>query len=117
MSGRTILTAIALGGWLMASVLAFLVVAYASFFGVGVIGLVLWFICTRIELEGDHPVATGSTTSLLALQLRARHEMSREQRAAQRQEQSLAMQSVRFFRHLGMALTAIGFGGFLCYQL
>ena len=38
MSGKTILTAIALSGWLLASVVAFLIVAYTSFFGIGFIG-------------------------------------------------------------------------------
>jgi hypothetical protein len=43
--------------------------------------------------------------------------MSREQRAAVRHKHSLAVKSARFFKHLGMALTAIGFGGFLYYQV
>ena len=43
--------------------------------------------------------------------------MSREQRAAQRHEGSLAMKSARFFKHLGMGLTLIGLGGFLYYQV
>ena len=117
MSAKSILMAIALSGWLLASVLAFLIVAYAGFFGIGFIGVVLWFICAQVELEQDQPVATGSTASLVAPQLKARNEMSREQRAAQRHEQSLAVQSTRFFKHLGMGLALIGFGGFLCYQV
>jgi hypothetical protein len=117
MSGKTILTAIALSGWLLASVVAFLIVAYTSFFGVGFIGIVLWFVCAQLELEGDLPTATGSTASLLAPQLKARREMSQEQRAAQRHEGSLAMKSARFFKHLGMGLTLIGLGGFLYYQV
>jgi|SRR3979490_2377796 hypothetical protein len=117
MSGKSVLIAIALSGWLLASVVAFLIVAYTSFFGIGLIGVVLWFICTQIELEEEGPVATGSTASLLAPQVRARNEMSREQRAAQRHEQSLAVKSARFFKHLGMGLALIGFGGFLYYQV
>jgi hypothetical protein len=117
MSAKSILMAIALSGWLLASILAFLIVAYAGFFGVGFIGIVLWFICAQVELEEDRPVATGSTAGLLAPQLRARNEMSREQRVAQRYEGFQALQSARFFKHLGMGLVLIGFGGFLCFQV
>lgn len=117
MSGKSILTAIALGAWLLASVVAFLVVAYTSFFGIGLIGLVLWFISTQFELDGDQPVATSFSASLLAAQVRARSEMSREQRAAQRHDDSLRAKSARFFRHLGMGLTLIGVCGFLYYQV
>ena len=117
MSGKAILTAIALSGWLLASVVAFLVVAYTSFFGVGLIGVALWFVATQFELEEDRPVATGSTASLLASQVKARNEMSREQRAAQRHEGSLRARSARFFKHLGIGLTLIGLAGFLYYQV
>jgi len=71
----------------------------------------------RSNWEEDGPVGNVSAVSLLAPQLRARNEMSREQRAAVRHKHSLAVKSARFFKHLGMALTAIGFGGFLYYQV
>ena len=45
-------------------------------------------------------------------QLEADRKMSPEQRAAKRNEQSLAAQTTRFFRHFGIALAAIGFIGF-----
>jgi len=114
---KSILMAIALAGWLVAGVIAFMVVAYTSFFGVAVVGLVLWFICTRFELEEEGVVGNISTTSLLASQLRARNELPREQRAAQRHAHSLAMQTAHFFRNLGIALTLIGAAGFLWYQI
>src|SRR5678815_5605085 len=44
MSGKTMLMAFALSAWLIVSVVAFLVVAYAGFFGIAVLGLLLWFI-------------------------------------------------------------------------
>ncbi len=51
MSGRTTLIAITVGAWLFASLLVMALVAYVGFFGVGLVGLLFWFICTRIELE------------------------------------------------------------------
>jgi hypothetical protein len=55
--------------------------------------------------------------SLIASQYEARQKMSPEQRAAEREEQSVTMHSVRFFRHLGISLTLIGGAGFAYYQL
>lgn len=117
MPAKSILMAIALSGWLLASILAFLIVAYTGLFGIGFVGVVLWFICAQVELEEGGPVATGSTASLIVSQVRARNEMSREQHAAQRHERSLTEHSARFFKHLGMGLAVIGFGGFLYYQV
>jgi len=114
---KSIIMAIALSGWLVAGVIAFLIVAYTSFFGIAVVGLVIWFVCTRFELEEDGVVGNISTASLLASQLRARRELPREQRAAARHAHSLALQSAHFFRNLGIALTLIGVAGFLWYQI
>ena len=117
MHGKVVILAVAALGWLVASLIAFVLVAQFTFFGIGLIGLLLWFICTHIELEKDAAVSSGWTPSLIASQYEARQKMSPEQRAADREEQSLAMHSVRFFRHLGIALTLIGGAGFACYQL
>ena len=117
MSAKSVVMAIALSGWLIAAVFAALVVAYTSFFGIGVIGIMLWFVCTQVELEEDGPVGNASAVSLLAPQIRVWNEMSREQRAAVRHKHSLAVKSARFFKHLGMGLALIGFGGFLYYQV
>jgi hypothetical protein len=117
MHGRTIVLAIAACGWLVASLIAFVLVTSFGFFAVGVIGLLMWFICVRIELEKDAAVSSGWAHQLIEPQHRAREGMSDDERARQRHEQSLAMQSGRFFRHLGMGLTAIGASGFLYFQL
>jgi hypothetical protein len=117
MHARTIALAVAACGWLVASLIAFVLVASFGFFAIGLIGLLLWFICVRIELEKDAAVGSGWTPHLIASQHEARERMSGDERASWRHEQSLAMQSTRFFRHLGMALTLIGAAGFLYFQL
>ena len=81
------------------------------------IGLLLWFVCVRMELEKDAAIGIGRTPDLIACQHEARERMSAEERAAWREEQSLALQSMRFFRHLGIALTMIGGAGFAWFQL
>jgi len=116
MHGRTIALAVAAVGWLVASLIAFVLVASFSFFGMGLIGLLIWFVCTRIELEKDAAIGSGWSPGLIASQYEARQRMSPEQRAAYREEQSAAMHSLRFFRHLGMALVAIGGAGFAWLQ-
>jgi len=117
MTGNAILFAVACCGLMVASVLAFVLVATFSFFGIAVIGLMIWFICVRIELEKDAAVGSSRATELIATQFEARQRMSEEQRAQYREEQSLAMQSVRFFRYLGVGLTLIGGVGFALFQI
>lgn len=117
MSGRTILNAIALGCWLFASVVAFMIVAYTSFFGVGVIGLMIWFVSTRVDLEQDGTVGAGVSPGFLAHQVKTRAEMSRAERAALRGQRLLEARSARFFKYLGMVLTVGGFAGFWFFQL
>jgi hypothetical protein len=117
MSGKSIAVTVAIMGWLLASLIAFVIVALVGFFGVGVIGLLIAFISTQFELDSDGAVAGGIGSDLLARQIRAQREMSPEQRAARRTEKSLLAQSVNFFRYFGIGLVLIGFGGFAYYQL
>jgi hypothetical protein len=118
MPGKAIVMAFVWSGWLIASVIAFMIVAYAGFFGVAVIGLMIWFVTARVDMEQDgNVVGAGFTPGFLAQQLRVKAEMSRAERAAWRGRQLIARQSTRFFRYLGMGLTALGIGGFLLFQI
>lgn len=117
MPGKAFFMAFVWSGWLIASVIAFMIVAYASFFGVGVIGLMIWFVTARVDMEHDGVVGAGISPGFLAHQLKTRTEMSRAERAALHGRHLLEKQSTRFFRWLGMALTAAGFGGFLLFQI
>jgi hypothetical protein len=114
---KSIVMAIVLSGWLIAGVIAFMIVAYTSFFGIAVIGLMIWFVCTRVDLEQEGTAGVGVSPGFFARQVRTKREMSHAERAALRGEKSLEAQTTRFFRHLGIALTLIGAGGFLYFQL
>ena len=116
MSARSILMAIALSAWLLASGVAFLIVAYLSFFGVAFIGLIICYVGAQFELDGDRPVGSLAT-SFLGAQVRAQQEMSAEQRQSVRHENLLANQSARFFKFFGLGLMTIGLCGGLYYQL
>jgi hypothetical protein len=114
LSGRSILIAIALSAWILASAVTFLFVAYTSFFGIGVIGLIICYITFRIEMD---EVPSALATSDLGARLQAEQELPLEQRRSVAHEKSLAMQSVRLFRLFGIGLAAIGLCGGLYTQL
>lgn len=117
MSDRAILIGVALVGWFMAALAAYAIVSLVGFFGVGLIGLAITFIATQFELDFDGVVAGGINSDLLARQVRAEREASPEQRRASRNDKSLQMQSVRFFKFLGIGLAVVGFGGFAYFQM
>ena len=106
-----------LSAWLLASAVAFFVVAYTTFFGIAVIGLAICYVSTQFQLDADTPVASSLTTSFLAAQLQAKRDLSEEQRMAARHEQSLSNQSARFFKLFGLGLVVIGLCGGIYYQL
>ena len=114
MSARSLLIALALSAWILASAVAFLFVAYTSFFGIGVIGLIICGISYRLETN-DAPSAL--VTSDLGRQLQADRDLPLEQRRAADHEKSLVKQSVRFFKLFGLGLAAIGLCGGLYTQL
>lgn len=109
MSGKSIVIAVVLAGWFVGALIAFVTVALFGFLGVGLVGVLIAFVATQFELDA---YAAG----MIHHQLEADRQMSQEQRAAKRNEQSFFVQSTRFFRHLGIALALIGFGGFASTQ-
>src|ERR1700704_5574762 len=111
MPGKAFVMAFVWSGWLIASVIAFMIVAYAGFFGVAVIGLMIWFVTARVDMEQDGVVGAGVSPGFLAQQVRTRAEMSAAERAAWHGKQLIEKQSTRFFKYLGIALTALGLGG------
>jgi hypothetical protein len=116
-SGREVLTGVALVGLFLMIAVAMALVARVGFLGVGIIGVLTWFICVRLELEKDAAVGNVMTTGLYAQQMRAREGMTRADKAAERHDQRVLLQSLRFFKRLGIGLTVIGLGMFVLYQL
>jgi hypothetical protein len=111
MSGKSIVIAVALIGWFFASLIAFVVVALFDFLGVAVIGVLIAFVSNQGELHSGS--STGGTYGAAMIRHQTGEQQpSPERRAAERVEHSLIGQSARFFRHFGIALAVIGFGGF-----
>jgi hypothetical protein len=114
MPGRMIALAIAACGWLGAGLIAVMLVASAGFGVICVIGLMVWFVAARIDSRRDDPLRTRMAPHLMASQ---RERFEDDVSATWYPEPSLAQQTVRGFRHLGMALTLIGAGGLIWFQL
>ena len=93
MSGKFIVNAIAVVGWLIASVVAYAIVVLAGFFGVGLIGLLIVFAATQFDLESNGPASGGLNLGFLRVQ------------------------PVRFFKYFGGVVALIGFVGFAYYQI
>jgi hypothetical protein len=119
MPARSILMAIALSAWLVIGIFVFITVAYVGFIGVGVVGLVLLFVCTLVELDADRPVGTGgiATPAFLARQVEVAAAQRPEERASSLADRLLSLQSIRFYKYLGAALAVVGIGGFLLFQV
>ena len=111
MSGRFIVLVVAAIGWLIAALIAYAVVSLFGFFGVGFFGLLLLFICTQVELESE------AGARLFAPQAEARQARPGAERASGRHGPPPAGRTPRFVRSVGIALTLLGFGGFLYFQL
>jgi hypothetical protein len=114
---RTILNTLALSAWVLASAVAFLIVAYTTFFGIAVIGLAICYVSSRFELDANRPIGSSFVTGIHEQQLRADRDLTVEQRMSVHHEQSLSIQSARFFKHLGLGLMLIGLSGGIYYQL
>jgi len=117
MPAKSIVMAFVLSGWLVALVLAGLIIAYTSFFGVAVLGLITVCVSVIVDQDRDGPVGTGVTPDFLARQVDARAAMSNAQRRTFRAEQGLEARSTRLFRWCGLAMMAVGLAGFWLLQL
>ena len=71
-AGREVLGGIALVGLFVMIAIAMAFVARVGFLGVGIVGVLTWFVCVRLELEKDAAVGNVTTTGLYAQQIRAR---------------------------------------------
>lgn len=115
MSGRSILMAVALGLWLLIFTVVFATVAYVGLLGVGVVGLIMWFIWTLVEFDTAAVVGAEPSVASATPQRAPKAGRSREEAMALLREWLLALQSVHFLRGLGALLAVIGIGGYLLF--
>ena len=117
MPAKSFLMAFVLSGWLVALIVAGLIVVYTSFFGVAVLGLIVLCFSVIVDQDRDGAVGTGITPNFLAQQVKARAEMTHTQQRVFRAEQALEAQSTRLFRYCSMAMILVGSAGFWFFQM
>ena len=117
MPAKSIVMAFVLSGWLVALVVAALIVAYTSFFGVAVLGILILCFSVIVDQDRDGAVGTGVTPGFFRQQVRARTEMSPSDRQALHHEHALEARSTRLFKYVGIGMTLLGLGGFWLFQL
>jgi hypothetical protein len=117
MPAKSIVMAVVLSGWLIALVMAGLIVAYTGFFGVAVLGLIILCFSVIVDQDRDGAVGTGMTPGFFAKQVSARAQMSYLQRLALRVEHAREARSTHLFKGLGLAMMLVGLGGFWLLQL
>jgi hypothetical protein len=117
MPAKSIVMAFVLSGWLVALIVAGLIVAYTSFFGIGVLGVLIVCFSVIVDQDRDGAVGSGVTPAFVARQFEAKAAMSRSQRWALQAEQALEARSTRLFRYVGMAMILAGLVGFWFFQL
>jgi len=100
--------AVAWAAVLVLAAVAILVAYLLGFFGLAMLGLFTWMICTHMQLDDDTPAASAAI-----FRARMRPVRSPEQSAAARAERQARISPLGFYRRCGIALTAIGVAGFL----
>lgn len=117
MPAKSFIMAFVLSGWLVALVVAGLIVAYAGFFGLAVLGLIVLCISVIIDHDRDGAVGAGVTPGFMARQVGARTELSAVQRVALQAEHAAEARSTRLFRLFALAMIVVGLLGFCLFQL
>jgi hypothetical protein len=117
MPAKSIVMAFVLSGWLIALLAACLIVAYTSFFGVAVLGILILCLSVIVDQDRDGAIGTGITPAFFAQQFKARAEMSPTHRLGLRHEHALEARSTRLFRYLGAGMIVVGLAGFWLFQL
>lgn len=103
-----IINAVAWAAVLVLAAVAILVAYLLGFFGLVILGLFTWLICTHMQLDDETP-----TASVALFRARAQPTGSPEQRATARADRHARLSPVGFYRWCGIALTAIGASGFV----
>lgn len=100
-------------GWLAAPVVAFAIVALVDFLGIGLIGMSLAFASAQVERVSQIGAARACGARMIPPQMEAEEQMTPEQRVVGRNDPLRFLQPGPFFRHLGLGLALIGFGGLI----
>jgi hypothetical protein len=117
MPAKSIVMAFVLSGWLVALIVAGLIMAYAGFFGLAVLGLVVLCLGVIVDQERDGAVGAGVTPGFFAQQVKARAELTPMQRQSLHHEHAQEARLTLRFKYLGLGMLVVGLIGFWLFQL
>lgn len=92
--------------------LAYLAWRAVGWFGVGLLGLFVPFIATRVELEGNRPIGPEMTPGLHASQYRSETGSGHADRASHAADRGGVVSAARLATLFGGSLAVAGFGLF-----
>jgi hypothetical protein len=98
----------------IAGLISFVLVAKVGWLGILIIGLAVYFVTTRAELDADAPVAS---VALLRRQYEQTFEGTTEERFAKWAERVERNRLLYIGRTIGIATILIGLNMFIVYQL
>lgn len=117
MPAKSFIMAFVLSGWLVALVIAGLIVAYAGFFGLAVLGLIVLSLSAIVDQDRDGAVGTGMTPGFLAKQVGAKSALTPVERIALQAEQAMEARSTSLFRAFALTMIVVGLVGFWLFQI
>jgi hypothetical protein len=94
-------------------------IAYAllGFFGIAIIGVATLFVCVYTELSDEHPAGGVIYPPDHPWRAGENDGTGRAAQAVRRGERTALLKGLFFVRLFGIALAAVGFGGFYLFQL
>jgi hypothetical protein len=117
MPAKSFVMAFVLSGWLVALVIAGLIVAYTGFFGLAVLGLIVLALSVIVDQDRDGAVGTGMTPGFMVEQVKAQAELTPVQRVALQAEQAVEARSTHLFRLFALGMIVVGLLGFWIFQV
>ena len=102
---------------LMAALVAAGAYSVFGFIGVGILGLAICFIATRLELEDGRIVGTDMNETFHARQSRLAENMTLSEKGELRSDRTTTRRGLRFAVFVGLTLIVIGGVGFFIFDM
>jgi hypothetical protein len=91
---------------------------WMGFFGVGLLGVLILFVATNVDLEGGRSFGgSARSADLLLRQLTNEDNSTRSERAAMKDERKNRRRSTDYAMMVGLAFLIVGGAGFCLFQL
>ncbi|MFI5012261.1 MAG: hypothetical protein ACHQAY_07940 [Hyphomicrobiales bacterium] len=88
-----------------------------GFFGVGLFGMFILFVATRVDLQDGRGVGSDMNAGLFAQQIMAEQRFTRSEQAEWKSELRKSRRAIRYAQMVGLAFLVVGGAGFLFFDL